>query len=140
MIHSGRGGAGNIRSPSRNPADRINEEREASLTDKIVAETRGRDAQGPISTGRGGAGNISNSRSRSRSAVRGGGGRSGTPTGADVERERAGGYIASGRGGFGNITEDHRERNSLEEEKAEERRRYEQEVMARHKAEGGARP
>ena len=106
MIHSGRGGAGNIRSPSREPRDRVNEAKEDALQARLIAEERGRE-KGGISTGRGGVGNIAGgrSKSRSRSAVRGG--RTDSPRG-DMH--------ASGRGGWGNINEEH-DRDSLDEEK-----------------------
>jgi hypothetical protein len=127
VIHSGRGGAGNIRSPSRNPTERIAEEKaEDDLQDRLIAESRGRQTDAQFSTGRGGAGNISRSKSRSRSAVRG-------PT----TPQAAGGVHASGRGGFGNIEET---RESMDEEKREALARYEREVLAKHKAEAGGKP
>jgi hypothetical protein len=119
-MHSGRGGAGNIRSPSRNPEQRIDEEREASLQEKLVAESRGREADAPFSTGRGGVGNISRSKSRSRSAVRNGG----TP---DDRHVRAG-----GRGGFGNISEENRD--SVDSEKRRELDNYEAKIASEYRA------
>lgn len=117
MTHSGRGGAGNIRSPSRNRSDIIAEEKEANLQDRLVAEARGRQADQPFSTGRGGVGNIRD-KSRSRSAVRGA-----TPSGASDGRSTplSQGHVhhdvhSSGRGGWGNISED-RERDSVDEAK-----------------------
>jgi hypothetical protein len=115
VTHSGRGGAGNIRSPSRNRSDIIAEEHEHALQDRLVAESRGRQADAPFSVGRGGAGNIRDkSQSRSRSAVRN----------VNGERERASPspaahgheFHSSGRGGWGNISEAH-ERDSVDEEK-----------------------
>jgi hypothetical protein len=99
VTHSGRGGAGNIRSPSRQreQAAPILEDEDEALQEKLIAERRGREQDLPVSTGRGGAGNMGNSRSRSRSRL----GR-----GADVE---IGKNQASGRGGWGNIQEQHRE-------------------------------
>jgi len=127
VIHSGRGGAGNIRSPSRNPSERIAEERaEEDLQDRLIAESRGRQTDANFSTGRGGAGNISRSKSRSRSAVRG----PSTP-------QATGTVHASGRGGFGNIEET---RESMDEEKREAMAKYEREVVAKHKAENGGKP
>ncbi|GFZ47877.1 hypothetical protein JCM24511_05624 [Saitozyma sp. JCM 24511] len=117
VTHSGRGGAGNIRSPSRNRADIIAEEKEAHLQDRLVAEARGRQADQPFSTGRGGVGNIRD-KSRSRSAVRGA-----TPSGASDGRSTplSQGHVhhdvhSSGRGGWGNISED-KERDSVDEAK-----------------------
>jgi len=124
IIHSGRGGAGNIRSPSRNPTERIAEDRaEEDLQDRLIAESRGRQTDAAFATGRGGAGNISRSKSRSRSAARG-------PAPAQ-------GMHASGRGGFGNIEES---RESMDDEKREALAKYEREVLAKHKAEAGNRP
>lgn len=61
-IGSGRGGAGNVYAPSRGAAvENISALREEA---KYVRELAKGDA--PVSQGRGGAGNISNSRSRSR--------------------------------------------------------------------------
>lgn len=63
IVGSGRGGAGNIRSPSRDAGiESRNALREEA---KYVREHANGDI--PVSHGRGGAGNISNSRSRSRS-------------------------------------------------------------------------
>ncbi len=73
ITHAGRGGSGNIRSPSTDPAARIRAEQEENLEDRLIHERRGRElaTDAPFSTGRGGAGNIggSTSRSRSRSAM-----------------------------------------------------------------------
>ena len=110
MFHSGRGGAGNIRAPSQGPkADReaAHEAQEENLQARLVAEERGRQAAGNYSTGRGGAGNISRSKSRSRSAVRD------SPAHGSPAPE----YRAAGRGGWGNIREEDHERNSIEEQK-----------------------
>lgn len=66
----------------------------------------------PFSSGRGGAGNISDSRSRSRSAVRGGAAGAASDRGArDESRSRSRmrdsiGPVHSGRGGYGNILEE----------------------------------
>lgn len=106
MIHSGRGGAGNIRSPSRT-RDVAHEAKEDALQARLVAEERGRQAEGNFSTGRGGAGNISRSKSRSRSAVRDV--RESTPDATRRTEMRSG-----GRGGWGNIRE---ERDSIDEVK-----------------------
>jgi hypothetical protein len=110
MFHSGRGGAGNIRSPSQGPkatAEAVHEAQEDSLQARLVAEERGRQAAGNYSTGRGGAGNISRSKSRSRSAVRD------SPARGSPAPE----YRAAGRGGWGNIREEDHERNSIDEQK-----------------------
>ncbi|KAJ6482771.1 hypothetical protein C8R45DRAFT_830964, partial [Mycena sanguinolenta] len=86
MRSTGRGGAGNFRSPSRDPADnkdlRPKEEREV-----IRKHEEAEREAGVMSTGRGGAGNISASKSRERSAV--------SPVRGEVH--------SSGRGGVGNI-------------------------------------
>ena len=109
MVHSGRGGAGNIRSPSREPRDRANEQAEDALQARLIAEERGR-AQAVLSTGRGGVGNIAGGRSKSRS-------RSAVRDGRDESVARkAGDRHGSGRGGWGNINEE-RDRDSMEEEK-----------------------
>lgn len=113
MIHSGRGGAGNIRSPSRGPQATIAEEREDALQARLVAEERGRQAHGNFSTGRGGVGNISRSKSRSRSAVR------------DSDSARtpapAGDFKSGGRGGWGNIREERHDvdNDSIAEQKVQ---------------------
>jgi len=114
LYSTGRGGAGNIRSPSREPIP-------PHTGPEDFSDTRGRDpipSRDPnevISTGRGGAGNI---RSPSRDAIRA---EVGTPEGSPIRSELRGrGYdrdlIASiddahdngvhsfGRGGAGNMT------------------------------------
>ena len=97
VTHAGRGGAGNIRSPSRDPKDAIYEAKEDALQAQLVAKDRGRRADAPFSSGRGGAGNISRSQSRSRSQARN-----------EVH--------ATGRGGWGNIAEEP-DRDSISLEK-----------------------
>ncbi|KAG9073852.1 hypothetical protein FS749_014633 [Ceratobasidium sp. UAMH 11750] len=79
VTHSGRGGAGNIRSPSRDPEGDIRE-----LTrEREIIENHRKSEEGQIhSTGRGGFGNMDRSRSRSREPNK---------------------VYSSGRGGFGNI-------------------------------------
>jgi hypothetical protein len=103
VTHSGRGGAGNIRSPSRqrDQTAPIPEDDEL-LQEKLIAERRGREENLPVSTGRGGAGNMGNSRSRSRSRLGRGG-----------DLEANGKHQASGRGGWGNIQEPHKEEDLL---------------------------
>jgi len=127
-MHSGRGGAGNIRSPSRDPTARIaEEENESAIQERLIAEQRGRQADAPFSTGRGGVGNISRDKSRSRSAVRGA-----TPelNGTPGKEHHAHGH-ASGRGGWGNVQE---ERESVDLEKDAAAKRYEASVAAKHRA------
>ncbi|KAL5635099.1 hypothetical protein ACGC1H_002958 [Rhizoctonia solani] len=81
ITHSGRGGAGNIRSPSRDPEADIR----ALSREREIIEDHRRAEEGQIhSTGRGGYGNMDRSRSRSR--------------------EPSKTVHSSGRGGFGNIT------------------------------------
>ncbi|QRV89572.1 hypothetical protein RhiJN_17590 [Ceratobasidium sp. AG-Ba] len=94
VTHTGRGGAGNIRSPSRDPEGDI---REMSREHEIIENHR-KIEEGQIhSTGRGGFGNMDRSRSRSR------------------EPNRV--VHSSGRGGFGNIAAgDGRDLADLEEE------------------------
>jgi len=129
VIHSGRGGAGNIRSPSRT-RDVAHEAKEDALQARLVAEERGRQAEGNFSTGRGGAGNISRSKSRSRSAVRDV--RESTPDTTRRTEMRSG-----GRGGWGNIRE---ERDSIDEVKREEQRKYDEEIRAKYAADGANKP
>ncbi len=72
ITHAGRGGSGNIRTPSQDPASRARAQHEDELEREMIEERRGREkaADVPFSTGRGGVGNIAgNSRSRSRSAM-----------------------------------------------------------------------
>lgn len=68
------------------------------MQERLIAESRGRQAEAPFSSGRGGAGNISTSRSRSRSKAR--------HEKDDVKHEKQE-YRAGGRGGYGNMTEKH---------------------------------
>jgi hypothetical protein len=127
--HAGRGGAGNIRSPSRDPTrNRLDEAQEDALQEKLIAERRGRQADAPFSSGRGGAGNISdvNSRSRSRSAARG------EPAPRETSTTRAGNGLnrySSGRGGYGNIAEEKGEDDLL---KLAQEQRYEAEVKRKY--------
>lgn len=94
MTHSGRGGAGIIRSPSRGK-EALYEVEEDALQARLVAENRGRQVDAPFSSGRGGVGNISGSKSRSRSRA----GESPIPNGVGVAAK------GHGRGGYGNIME-----------------------------------
>lgn len=125
ITHAGRGGAGNIRSPSRdNDADRSAMKRDAEIIHRHNLDSE----QAVYSTGRGGSGNIHSpvrdaaSRSRSRdqrvSSGRGGAGNiigaSDTPRPSDLERlDEEGrkehrlpqlGVQSHGRGGTGNIS------------------------------------
>jgi len=130
-LSSGRGGAGNIRSASREPGP----ETSSILSDKANATAeyereilqRHADAREevPLSTGRGGFGNISASRSRSRStgpalhsSGRGGAGNIqhglGNPEQTEIleEQERLkhahpDGIHSTGRGGLANVTSTH---------------------------------
>ncbi|KAK4686517.1 hypothetical protein P7C73_g3603, partial [Tremellales sp. Uapishka_1] len=114
VTHAGRGGAGNIRSPSR-PGERIEEAKEEAIQSQLVTERRGRQAEEPFSSGRGGAGNIARSRSRSQA------------------RESSREHKSGGRGGYGNtILEQKASGEDLAKMAAEQR--YEQEVLARHRA------
>lgn len=84
VTHGGRGGAGNVRSPSRDPTDRKRAEQAQMREEKLQEEYRANDLRAPHSTGRGGAGNIaadSEERGRGRDGAStgtgGGGGVSG---------------------------------------------------------------
>ncbi|CAE6519254.1 unnamed protein product [Rhizoctonia solani] len=97
LTHSGRGGAGNIRSPSRDPEADMR----ALSREREIIEDHRKSEEGQIySTGRGGYGNMDRSRSRSR--------------------EPSKPVHSSGRGGFGNITpgDGHGLENLEEEERA----------------------
>lgn len=132
IIRSGRGGAGNLRSPSRGP-DPIYEATEDALQARLVAEERGRQSNANFSTGRGGAGNITRSTSRSRSAVR----EPVKPSGGTPQHHA----ISGGRGGWGNIREDRdTDHDSIDEQKAAAADRYEAEVRAKRHAEEANRP
>jgi len=86
VFSSGRGGAGNIRSPSRDATI----ESRAALREEAKYVREHVNVEAPVSHGRGGAGNISNSRSRSRS-------RDPTSTPGNPAA------VLVGRGGFGNV-------------------------------------
>ncbi|WVW78294.1 hypothetical protein I302_100248 [Kwoniella bestiolae CBS 10118] len=136
ITHSGRGGAGNIHrstSRSRTREQEKQDAQEALLQEKMIAERRGRQAvEGGFSTGRGGAGNIERSKSRSRSAVRGGASIAGKDDSSSLAPTVSHRVHGTGRGGFGNILEEGK--NSLDLEKEDARRKYEEEVIARHQA------
>ncbi|GAC97306.1 hypothetical protein PHSY_004891 [Pseudozyma hubeiensis SY62] len=81
MISSGRGGAGNVRSPSRDPLDRKKAAEAQAREDKLQEEYRSHDSKVAHSTGRGGAGNIATTgdaeergRGRDSNGTSGGGG------------------------------------------------------------------
>jgi len=96
VTHSGRGGAGNIRSPSRDPEADV---RALSRDREIIENHRQSEENQVHSTGRGGFGNMDRSRSRSRG-----------PAQLDAVH-------SSGRGGLGNIVRgDGHELANLEEE------------------------
>lgn len=113
VTHSGRGGAGNIRpsSHSRTREDIKQEAEEEALQEQLIADARGRQAEQAFSTGRGGVGNISRSRSRSKARTSRG----------ESSTRREGSALGLGRRttreGFGNISEE-KEKNSIELEKA----------------------
>ncbi|EJT99166.1 hypothetical protein DACRYDRAFT_23786 [Dacryopinax primogenitus] len=81
ITHSGRGGAGNIRSPSRDPEARKREAAENAAEAAIVTEHAAKDT-GVHSSGRGGWGNISRSKSPAANRIP---------------------LVSSGRGGAGNV-------------------------------------
>ncbi len=66
ILASGRGGAGNVRSPSRDPTDRAKlreaERRETDLQESYLRE----EAKAPHTSGRGGAGNLKREESQER--------------------------------------------------------------------------
>lgn len=86
VTHAGRGGQGNVRSPSRDPAK---EAAERAFEEEVLRKSREHREQFGVSSGRGGSGNIDRSRSRSREP--------GHPL------HHAGHGFAAGRGGAGNI-------------------------------------
>ncbi|KZO98687.1 hypothetical protein CALVIDRAFT_478337 [Calocera viscosa TUFC12733] len=81
ITHSGRGGAGNIRSPSRDPEVRKHEAEETAADAAVVHDHAAHDT-GVHSSGRGGWGNISRSKSPAPNRVP---------------------MVSSGRGGAGNV-------------------------------------
>lgn len=147
VTHSGRGGAGNIRSPSRH-RDQAAENREEHLQAALVADSRGR--QTHMSTGRGGVGNISDSRSRSRSARGPSTGPNGTPAReSSVPRKVSAPSTTNGthhevrhggRGGFGNIVEGDEGRTSIDREKEEAELEYERQVREKYERDEAAKP
>ncbi|KAF6743302.1 hypothetical protein DFP72DRAFT_933789 [Ephemerocybe angulata] len=88
IYSTGRGGAGNLRSPSREPT-RV-DTREKEVIDSYVAQQ----GEVPVSTGRGGLGNISTARSRSRDPLN------------SREPSRSRSRLTTGRGGAGNVREE----------------------------------
>ncbi|KAJ7750788.1 hypothetical protein B0H16DRAFT_1549092 [Mycena metata] len=110
---TGRGGAGNFRSPSRDPKE--NQDVRGAGEREIIRAHDERDKAAVHSTGRGGAGNISRSRSRGpthaaaevHSSGRGGAGNIATGPPPPYERGRSGpadGVHSTGRGGLANLT------------------------------------
>jgi len=97
IFSTGRGGAGNLRSPSRDGQKTRDVEE-----DVIIREYRMSQEGAPVSTGRGGIGNISRSRSREPAAS--------NPT-----------FHSTGRGGVGNLVEDE---ESLPESIDEDLKKY----------------
>lgn len=110
LSSSGRGGAGNIRSASK---DATTIRAEISREREVINAHR--EHEGPLTSGRGGYGNIEKPRSRSRSQQR---------TSLDT--------TATGRGGYGNIVEGHvghdLERLDEEERRLHHLRHSEEEV------------
>jgi len=85
VTHAGRGGQGNIRSPSR---DASKDAADRAYDEEVIRQRREQRAAQPVSSGRGGSGNISVDPSRSRS-----------------REPRASTETGLGRGGAGNIDE-----------------------------------
>jgi hypothetical protein len=122
ILSTGRGGAGNIRSPSRDPSGQRHET--PGVTDyeqKVIQDHLSAEQDAPYSSGRGGFGNMSRSRSRGpalptpvHSTGKGGTGNikpgyGGFDDADDAERREhahAGGIHSTGRGGLANLTED----------------------------------
>lgn len=71
MISSGRGGAGNVRSPSRDPTDRKRAAEAEARETKLQEEYRQQENKVAHSTGRGGAGNIASDVNEERGRGRG---------------------------------------------------------------------
>ncbi|PWN93592.1 hypothetical protein FA10DRAFT_26873 [Acaromyces ingoldii] len=69
--HSGRGGVGNVRSPSRDPTERLKAEEAEKQEHVLQAEALRQDAQHGQHTGRGGVGNIKGEHGHSHSQERG---------------------------------------------------------------------
>ena len=76
MISSGRGGAGNVRSPSRDPTDRKRAAEAEARETKLQEEYRQQETKVAHSTGRGGAGNIAADPAEERGRGRGSNGSS----------------------------------------------------------------
>lgn len=82
LVSSGRGGAGNVRSPSRDPLDRQRAADAKAREEKLQEEYRQHDVKVAHSTGRGGAGNIAaNPDAEERGRGRADGGSGGGVTG-----------------------------------------------------------
>jgi len=105
VTHAGRGGQGNVRSPSR---DASKDAADRAYEEEILRQRREQRNNLPVSSGRGGTGNISAEQSRSRS-----------------REPRASMDSGLGRGGLGNIEEvrhfPHHRHGDLEKLDEEER-------------------
>lgn len=78
MVSSGRGGAGNVRSPSRDPLDRQRAADAKAREEKLQEEYRQNEVKVAHSTGRGGVGNMAiNEAAEERGRGRDGGSSSG---------------------------------------------------------------
>jgi hypothetical protein len=121
IVSTGRGGAGNIRSPSRDPSGQRHDTPGAAEYDKkVIQDHLIAEQDAPHSSGRGGFGNMSRSRSRGpalptpvHSTGRGGtgnikpghGGFEGVDDAERREHLSAEGIHSTGRGGLANLTE-----------------------------------
>lgn len=76
MVHGGRGGAGNLRSPSRDPADKKKHQLLEQQEQKAQADAIKRDQSATHSSGRGGLGNMAH-------AATAGNGRDDSPRGRE---------------------------------------------------------
>lgn len=77
MVSSGRGGAGNVRSPSRDPLDRKKAAEAQEREVKLQEEYRQHELKSTHTTGRGGAGNMTAEAAEERGRGRGGAGSNG---------------------------------------------------------------
>jgi len=107
VTHAGRGGQGNVRSPSRDPAkDAV----ERAFEEDVLRKSREHREQFGVSAGRGGTGNIDRSRSRSREPG-----------------------LGAGRGGAGNVfAHETHPHNAQELEVLEEEERAKAEANPKH--------
>jgi len=115
--HSGRGGAGNVRSPSRDPAVRAAELEAIKHEKDVIEATKALEKTQIHSSGRGGFGNMTVTTPPTTSPSR--------PASTSRSRSRDPGFISSGRGGAGNIRSESRDtRGDLARLDEEERKAH----------------